>query len=335
MNHVILSNSNKYLEKTYTSENAFEKKIRDNSALIFGEKAIYLNQKSLLKTKALGGVIPDGFLFDFRDEENPEFYIVEIELEKHGFYRHIFPQLTKFFAFYQNQSEIDTLVSTLFNDINSNPAIKQDFDQYLKKRELHKTLKDTLENSQNVLVLIDENKPEFQEMMTTYTDTWGRKLKVMIIKEFTHENHSIILVSPDFEKVPLGEIKEKPGQDGVVYGEEYHIAGMNEVVKTIYSEIKKRIMKTYPNLTINPQKYYISLREKRNFTYLKPLKTRMNIVIMTPLETGKEIIKYHAISELGSGVQNFYNGPCYRVTIKEPVQLDEIMEAITKAYQLQ
>jgi len=223
----------------------------------------------------------------------------------------------------------------LYNHINSNPAIKQDFNQYLKKRELYKTLKDTLENSQNVLVLIDDDKLEFQEMMTTYTDTWGRKLKVMTIKEFIHEDHSIFLVSPDFEEVPLGEIKEKPGQDGVVYGEEYHLAGMNEVVKKIYFELKNRITETYPNITINPQKYYISLREKRNFTYLKPLKTRMNIVIMTPLETGKEIINYHTVSELGPGVQNFYNGPCYRVTIKEPAQLDEIIEAITKAYNLQ
>jgi hypothetical protein len=67
MNHVILSDSRKYLEKTYSSETAFENKIRDNSALIFGEKAIYLDTKNLVKTKVLGGVIPDGFLFDFRD----------------------------------------------------------------------------------------------------------------------------------------------------------------------------------------------------------------------------------------------------------------------------
>ena len=30
------------------------------------------------------------------DKENPEFYIVEVELSKHDFYGHIFPQFTSF-----------------------------------------------------------------------------------------------------------------------------------------------------------------------------------------------------------------------------------------------
>ena len=47
-------------------------------------------------------------------------------------------------------------------------------------------LKDTLENSQNILLIIDEEKPEFKEMIDTYTETWGRKLRVMTTKEFQH-----------------------------------------------------------------------------------------------------------------------------------------------------
>ena len=110
MNHVILSKGEKYIEKKYAREDAFEQEIQHNSKLIFGEKSIYLDTKKLVNTQSLGGVIPDGFLFDFRDQENPEFYIVEVELEKHDFYRHIFPQLTKFFALYRNPHSLNTLV---------------------------------------------------------------------------------------------------------------------------------------------------------------------------------------------------------------------------------
>ena len=80
MKHVILSDSKKYLEYQFTNENIFEKRVKDNSTLIFGPKSIYLDLKNLVSTRTLGGVIPDAFIFDFQDPENPEFYIVEIEL---------------------------------------------------------------------------------------------------------------------------------------------------------------------------------------------------------------------------------------------------------------
>lgn len=32
------------------------------------------------KSESLGSSVPDAFLFDFKDEENPEFYLVEVEL---------------------------------------------------------------------------------------------------------------------------------------------------------------------------------------------------------------------------------------------------------------
>jgi hypothetical protein len=84
MSHVVLSDNEKYYQVVFMRENEFENKIRRNSTLIFGEKSIFLDVKNLINTSSLGGAIPDGFLFDFRDEENPDFYIVEVELEKHA-----------------------------------------------------------------------------------------------------------------------------------------------------------------------------------------------------------------------------------------------------------
>jgi hypothetical protein len=48
-------------------------------------------QKKKIDNNSFGGVIPDGFLFDFLDKKNPEFYHVEVELAKHSFFGHIFP----------------------------------------------------------------------------------------------------------------------------------------------------------------------------------------------------------------------------------------------------
>ena len=74
----------KFEETEFKIENDFEKIIKENSKKLFGDKTIYFEIKSKVSTKHLGVTIPDGFLFYFRDAENPEFYIVEIELAKIG-----------------------------------------------------------------------------------------------------------------------------------------------------------------------------------------------------------------------------------------------------------
>lgn len=97
---VMYMNENKFTEVTFRYESEFEELVKMNYKILFGKKTIYFDLKNKIDTKSLGSSIPDGFLFDFRDEENPEFYIVEVEIAKHDFYKHIFPQITKFFAFF-------------------------------------------------------------------------------------------------------------------------------------------------------------------------------------------------------------------------------------------
>jgi len=100
MKSAIYMDGNRFTEAEFRFEKELEKIVRDNSRVLFGEKTILFDIKSMVDSRSLGSAIPDGFLFDFRDEENPEFYLVEVELEKHPFYKHIFPQITKFFAFF-------------------------------------------------------------------------------------------------------------------------------------------------------------------------------------------------------------------------------------------
>lgn len=108
----LFANNKTYSEFQFEIEADFEKEIVLNSKLFFGPNSIYIDAKKKIETKSLGNSIPDGFLFDLSDTENPEFYIVEAELAKHDFYTHIFPQLTKFFGFYKNQKGRTDLVDS-------------------------------------------------------------------------------------------------------------------------------------------------------------------------------------------------------------------------------
>ena len=97
----LLQNGIKFTEYKHTSEEDFEKEIVNNYKLFFGNDTIYIDSKRKVSAKSLGETIPDGFLFVLSDRENPDFYLVEAELESHDFYKHIFPQITKFFGFFK------------------------------------------------------------------------------------------------------------------------------------------------------------------------------------------------------------------------------------------
>src|SRR5262245_4065904 len=127
---IIFLKDKKLTEYKYVTEDEFEKEIVSNSKRFFGKDSVYIDAKKKIESKALGGVIPDGFLFDLSDKKNPEFYLVEVELSKHSFYNHIFPQITKFFAFFRNKKSQGELVEKLFSIISSDNLLKQEFKKF-------------------------------------------------------------------------------------------------------------------------------------------------------------------------------------------------------------
>ena len=53
---------------------------------------------------------------------------------------------------------------------------------------------------------------------------------------------------------------------------------------------------------------------------------------MTDIISGNYTIKKHKITRLSDGVQSFYNGPCFRVTVDDEENLDEIIEILKESY---
>ncbi|PIN89549.1 hypothetical protein COU57_06145 [Candidatus Pacearchaeota archaeon CG10_big_fil_rev_8_21_14_0_10_32_14] len=334
MKSAIYTEGNKFEETIFELEEDLELKIVENSKLLFGKKTIYFDIKNKIDTKSLGATIPDGFLFDFRDKEAPEFYLVENELAKHDFYKHIFPQITKFFAFFKNPKSRDNLIEKLFSFIKSNAKIEEEFKKYLGNKEIYRTLKEIIENSQNILIVIDENKPEFDEVMETYTDTWDKMVRIEIFKEYKAGNKSIFTLNPDFEDIGFiepsykDEVEEK-------YTESFHLDGTEEKVKRIYQKIKEEMLKINSSLIFNPQKYYISIRDKKNFAYFHIKRKKVKITLMLPYEKGVEKIKNHRLRKYTEGIERFYGGNSFEITIEEEKNLSEVIDLILESYQKQ
>ena len=330
---ILIKDGKRYDEKKFSLEADFENEIVAAKKMIFGQDAIYIDAKKKIGTLALGNTIPDGFLFDLSDQDNFEFYIVEVELEKHDFYNHIFPQITKFFAFFKNSKRQKELVEKLFSTINTDSALKRQFKKYLGDQEIFKFLSDLIDSSQNILLVIDGAKPELPEISDTYSDTWGKMVRVLEVKKFANKEGSIVTVDPAFENIefsyeePIADTEQKATQ----YSEEFHLEGSADTVKQIYEHLKDVVGTAGDSYVFNPQKYYISIKGPKNIVFLKIRKKKIRMIVMVPEDDVRAQVSHHPVKSLSQPVQNFYNGPCAAVDVDTMDSIEEIDDLVQSA----
>jgi len=301
--------------------------------MLFGENTILIDVKRKIGTQFLGGIIPDFFLIDLTDRGNPEFYLGEVELASHEFFRHIFPQITKFFAFFKNPTSQKELIEKIYNLIILDENIKTEIKSRTGSTEIHKFLNDMIEDSQNILLILDDEKEELPEITETYTDTWGKIVKKLVLKRFVSSDEIILSLSPDFENIESAElIVDEEVEEGIEpvqkYTEEYHLEDVSTTVKDIFTRFKETLYSRIENVFFNSQRYYISIRKKRNFAYFKIKRKKIRIVVMAKEDFVKTKIKNHQIKTLSEGVQNFYNDDCCEIIIEENKKLDEIINLL-------
>jgi len=326
---ILFKDNFKFSQYNYISEEEFEKDVVDNGKLFFGNKIIYIEAKKKIDTKALGGSVPDGFLFDLNDIDNPNFYLVEVELAKHDFYKHIFPQITKFFAFFKSSKNRTELVEKIFSFVSATPSLKKEFKKFLGEKEIYKFIKDTIDDSQNILLIIDGEKKELPEIIETYSDTWGKMVKLLVLRKFINKKDCIYTLEPEFESIEYAlEDSFVEIDRGGEYSEEFHLEGVSDDIKEVYKKIKEELLKINHNLIFNPQKYYISIVHKKNVAFFIFRKKKFRIVIMLPEEEIKRKIHKHKIKSLSEAVQKFYNGPCADVIVENINNLKEVIDVL-------
>lgn len=88
------------------------------------------------------------------------------------------------------------------------------------------------------------------------------------------------------------------------------------------------LSESIPGLIFNPQRYYISLKKKKNFAYFIFRKKKIRIVVTLSIEKVKERIHYHYVNTLSEAVQNYYNTPCCEIVIENKDHLSEVIELL-------
>jgi predicted transport protein len=333
---ILIQNKKLFREKIYLLENDLELEVINYSKQIFGEKTVYINTKKKIGGKSLGNTIPDGFLFDFSDKDSPAFYLVEVELAKHDFYRHIFPQITKFISFFKNSTSQSDLVEKIHEFIIADEISKAQFLQFSGNHELFKSIKDIVEDSQNILIVIDEEKNELKEIMDVYSDTWGKMVKTIIFKRFQSDLETVFSVSPEFNDIEYSPLEYAVTTPTTTTGpvdqinEEFHFEKVKQAVKEIYHAIKQSLIHWDDGVQFNPQKYYISVLYNHNVAYFITRKSKLRLVVKENIEKVKEVISSYEVNPLSPGVQKFWGGDSCEILMENSNGIDQVIDILKR-----
>jgi hypothetical protein len=206
----ILQGNKRFVESQFEKEDELVELVRSQSKFLFGEATIFV-PKLKLKGLVLGNTIPDGFLFDLTDLENPEFYLVEFELQRHDFHRHMLSQITKFMDFFRSSASQDEFVEDLFSIVKADTALKREFKRRLGDDEIFKFLKDICQDSHKVLVVIDGENAQLSKQISNSKD-W-KSVKILTVKAFRNKSETLVAVEPDFV-----DIRNTPDEEDLETG---------------------------------------------------------------------------------------------------------------------
>lgn len=310
------------VEIKFKSDKELEQLVLTNSNAFFGESALLFKDKN----EARDEHFPDKFLLDFTNAEKPRLYLIELILPAQSFGQ-CFVRITHFFALLRNRKNQNDFIFKLYEIINANKELKKELQTYIPKDvEITEFLASLLDNRPLVLLITGGEKSELSLLVETYTETWGKMLKTLIIWKYENEGETTYPMSPAFADL----LKNDKGKLEVIKcTEEDHLNATSETVRNIYNEIKTALLKADNSIEFRAKKIYISIRKNKNLAFFH-LRKKISLVVMNPEDDTRKQIKHHEIKTLPASVQKFWNGPSCTIIIENSTNLAEVINLLKK-----
>ncbi|MBP9781847.1 hypothetical protein KBC89_04285 [Candidatus Woesebacteria bacterium] len=196
----ILINGKKFEKKDFELESEFEKAVIENSMNLFGQDAIYIDVKKLIGTdKKYHKGIPDGYLIDFVDLQQPQLYFVENELSAHDIYGHITEQIGRFSAMTINSTR--EVRDKLLAVIREDAKLMNHLQQRIEKSAFHNldNLMDFLieKNQIKIVVVVDEETNDLNSTLNIFR----QRPDVVTLQRYEYQNETVYFYQPMREEV--------------------------------------------------------------------------------------------------------------------------------------
>ncbi len=189
---MLLIDGVKYELWTPTSEDEFERVVKEHAKEIFGEQSIYLDRKQKLRSLSGIGSIPDGYALILGDV--PQWHIVEVELSSHPLDQHIVSQVSRFITGIKNpntQREIAVAMYAMYTEYTEitrdgflRELLQLKVKQAIRAEEIYKFLSDLISKPPVLTIIIEKDTEGLREALSTLAHP---QIKVVEFQTFTRE----------------------------------------------------------------------------------------------------------------------------------------------------
>ncbi|WP_419212592.1 hypothetical protein ACNR9Q_00340 [Maribacter sp. X9] len=211
---MLWNKNDKYLETPFQKEAELEEAVNEVKEALFGTSRIYLDDKK--KIGKIGGTnnLPDGYLIDLTNSQDPKIFVVENDLASHQHLKHIAVQILEFsLSFETSKVKVKNVVKGMLQKRPDQWKKCEEFAKrngfenvdFLLESIIHKP------NSFNALLIIDELGEELETVLISKF-----KFPVEVITLKKHQNkqgESLYQFEPflndvveDTEKIDISEI---------------------------------------------------------------------------------------------------------------------------------
>ena len=204
----------KYNEIPYNKESELEEAVNEVKEALFGPKRIYLDDKKKIGQKGGTNNLPDGYLIDLTNKQDPKIFVVENDLASHQHLKHIAVQILEFsLSFETSKVKVKNIIKEMLQKRSEEWKKCESFAKnngyenvdYLLESIIHK------KDSFNALLIIDELG---EELETVLISRFKFPVEVTTLKRFQSKSGKILYefepflneLNEDTENVDISDI---------------------------------------------------------------------------------------------------------------------------------
>lgn len=202
--------NNQYEVVPYVKEAELEDAVTEVKDALFGPKRIYLNDKRKIGKQGGTNNLPDGYLIDLTNNQEPKIFVVENDLSSHQHLKHIAVQVLEFsLSFETSKVRVKNIIKEMLQKRRDEWKKCEEFAQkngydnvdYLLESIIHK------KDSFNALLVIDELS---EELETVLISRFKFPVEIVTLKRYKNQKGDILY---DFEPFLIDVIEETPNVD--------------------------------------------------------------------------------------------------------------------------
>lgn len=211
---MLWNKENRYTAFPYEKESELEEAVNEVKDALFGPTRIYLDDKKKIGKKGGTNNLPDGYLIDLTNGQEPKIFVVENDLSSHQHLKHIAVQILEFsLSFETSKVKVKNIIKEMLHKRKAEWLKCESFTKkngyenvdYLLESIIHK------KDSFHALLIIDELGDELE---TVLISRFKFPVEVITLKRFKNQDGGILYdfepflheVAEDTEKVDISEI---------------------------------------------------------------------------------------------------------------------------------